>query len=311
MYFFIQKSKELQSRAEQFGIYFQDVYVNAMQEIQEKYSLPSLHEWGDGYCQGDATNDEIFELVQNINKIDGGDKPTIYFDENDENDGEFVTDVYEYLDKKLIDRIEYNIESQIKIFGDYEFTQYQFDEYKEIAENNISEFLNNEYYSEENTIGHGYSVYFLADEMEVFDHVESSSNWSVQRGNDARFQILHLNNYDNTFNGFSDFVSENLFKNIKQLFNNDTSEFVEYFKNYVESNEEDFFIDEENFLDDVKEIYKICSFNERMEMWEKLDNESIIEDFNNSARSEVIDSFIDDIKWNEIEIWFNAQFEQF
>ena len=100
MYFFIEKSRTLSARAEQFGIDYQDIYVSAMLEMQSEYSLPSLHEWGDGYCQGDATDEEIEELTNSLNISD---------------------DVYEYLDNKLLETIETQIESQIKKIGDKEY----------------------------------------------------------------------------------------------------------------------------------------------------------------------------------------------
>ena len=113
MYFFIAQSVSLKSKAESVELDFQEIYVSAMQEMQKEYSLPAVHEWGDGYTQGDASIEEIFDLVSNINSIEGGDEPSVYANLN-EDDATILTDIYEYLDKKLISKIEDSIESQIK-----------------------------------------------------------------------------------------------------------------------------------------------------------------------------------------------------
>src|SRR5690606_17770342 len=44
---------------------FNDIYVSALEEMYEKYNLPALQVWEDGYVQGEATNDECATLVEN------------------------------------------------------------------------------------------------------------------------------------------------------------------------------------------------------------------------------------------------------
>lgn len=141
MYFFIETSRNLSARAEQFELSYQYIYINAMQEMHDEYSLPVLHEWGDGYSQGDATNQDIIELAQNINKIENADEPTVYCEVDEYDEDSLLTDVYQYLDKKLIEKIETQVESQIIEFGDEEYSKAQFDAFKDKAEEVIKEHL--------------------------------------------------------------------------------------------------------------------------------------------------------------------------
>lgn len=299
MYFFIEQSLKAKTRAEQFEIDFQDIYVNSIEEMQAEYSLPSLHEWGDGYVQGDASNDEIFELFHNINKIEDGEEPTVFCEEDDENEGNLLTDIYEYLDKKLIAKIEDAIESQIITFGDDEYSSTQFDNFKEKAEEVIKELLKAEYYQSGGTIGHDYTVFLLADEMKAFEHVEVSSNWMFQEGNEARFCILHLNNYDKAFNDYSDLIGEESYSTTRD--NLGISD--EVVKAYLLEND----IEIEN--DEIKDSYKEMSYDARIDMWKEIASNGI-ESYDEWARGEAIDKIIEGIEWDEIESWFDAQFNQ-
>jgi hypothetical protein len=194
-----------------------------------------------------------------------------------------------------------------------EYSCSQFSAYKEEAEKIIKSFLTEEYYTSGGSqIGHDYSLFFLADEMTCFELIQASSNWSFQEGNDARFKIVHLNNYDKAFNDFSDFVSESRYTDIRSLFSNQESEIVDYLKENASFDEDDFFNNEEdpNPLDDIKTLYKSLSFEEKLEMWDSLDDEQVVEEFNKTARAEAIDSIIEAINWDEIESYFNEQFCQ-
>ena len=106
IYFFIEQSRRLAYKAEEKGLDYQDIYINAMQEMQEKYSLPSLNEWGDGYCKGDASLQELIELKDNINSINNNQK--IYLEIEDD---EIIDEnLFSYLDRQLIELIENKIE---------------------------------------------------------------------------------------------------------------------------------------------------------------------------------------------------------
>ncbi len=43
---------------------FEEIYLNQLQEIYDKYDLPALHEFGDGFVKGDATKEECDDLVK-------------------------------------------------------------------------------------------------------------------------------------------------------------------------------------------------------------------------------------------------------
>lgn len=162
------------------------------------------------------------------------------------------------------------IENQIRQFGDNEYTKEQFDDYKEEAESLIREHLEKEYYFSPGQIGHDYSVWFLANEMSAFEHIEASSNWTFQQSNEARFRIVHLNNYDEAFAECDyDLV----------VFDGERPD------NWDEFNH-----------------------NEKVE-WFKENYPQAIEECEAINRDEAIESIIDAIEWDEIEDWFNAQFE--
>lgn len=312
MYFFIESRIKLTSRAEQFDISYEDVYVKALQQMQEEYSLPALHEWGDGYCKGDASISQLVDLVKTINDIEGGDSPAVYLEEDIEDESNILTDIFVYLDKKLIEKIEAQIESQIVSFGeDNEYSSTQFEAYKESAEKLIRGFLTEEYYTSGGSqIGHDYSVFFLADDITCFEHVEASSNWMFQEANDARFRIVHLNNFDKAFSDFSDFVSENDFGQIYahlDVENNDVQMYLERIHGAFDNVELDDDID--NDYDTIESLYSDIEFAQKVKMWKTLDSNTV-DVFNSTSRSEVIDSIIEAINWDEIESYFDAQFCQ-
>lgn len=198
MYFFIEQSNQLKEKSDSLQLDYNDIYVQAMSEIAAKYSLPYLHEWGDGYCQGDATDDEIFELKNKINEIDGDEEPVVYAEYNDDED-DINTDIFTYLDKKLLEVIEEKIESLVKTFGEDNYTVEMWDDYKQKAEGVIRDLLNEEYYYSPTEIGQDWSLYFLADKMEAFEMIQASSNWTFEKANKSRFKISHLNNNDLPF----------------------------------------------------------------------------------------------------------------
>jgi len=284
MYFFIEKTRKMQNRCDNHGIDYNELYNKVIKDFYENYSLPAFHEWGDGFVQGDASDIELDEAIKNVMSVDNLTS---------------IDDFFVYLDKKFIEMIEDELENSIKEFGGIMFAKNQFIDYKETLENKIREFLEENYYDDGGVIGHDYSVFLYADEMELFEMVMPSSNWSFPDSNDARFRVVHLNNYEKAFNDFSDYVSENTFDRIKEFFNeNKDDEIIQFFKEVFE-------YDEEISLD---AHYKTLEFYEKMNLWETIfDNESI-EEYNKSQRSETIESIIENIEWGDIEEWFNEQF---
>lgn len=268
MYFFIEKSNQIKKRCENLDITFNDIYEAAVQAVYERYSLPALHTWEDGFTQGDATIEELIELKNAINQ-EAGDEPLVYFEIDDED--EINTDIYQFLDQKLIEVLEENMVSLIRKFGDEEYTKNSFDKYKDNAEALINEFLNKEYPFSPNPTGYDYSVFFLADEMRVFEMVQASSNWMFQTGNDARFRITHLNNYDSPF------------------------EECDYDLVVIEC-------ERPNAWDEM-------SYDEKKQWFEE-NLPRAIEECHNYNRDEQIQRIVDSVEWDEIEQWFNAQFNK-
>lgn len=269
MYFFIEKSNQISKRCENLDITYNDIYDVAVKRVYEKYSLPALHLWEGGFTKGEATIEELVELKNEINK-EGGDEPLVYFEIDEEDEIEINTDIYEFLDQKLVETMEEIVESLIRKFGDEEYSKNQFSQYKNCAEALIKEFLNKEYYSSPEPTGHDYSVFFLADEMRVFEMVQASSNWMFQTGNDARFRITHLNNFDNPFQE------------------------CDYDSVAIEG-------ERPHYWDEM-------SHNEKKQ-WIEENQPGAIEECHNYNRDYVIDSIIDSIEWKEIEQWFKNQFQ--
>lgn len=294
IYFFIEQSRRLAYKAEEKGLDYQDIYINAMQEMQEKYSLPSLNEWGDGYCKGDASLQELIELKDNINSINNNQE--IYLEIEDD---EIIDEnLFSYLDRQLIELIETKIDSYLVKFGENEYTKDQFQDYKEELETIIKDFLHKEYYMTGGVIGHDYSLYLLADDMVVFEMVHASSNWKFPNDNEQRFKIVHLNNYDSAFKDYTDLISENNFRVVVDNLGVTDNQISEYlYHNDIEL--EDI---------DIKETYSKMSYDEKVEMFDEIASEGIKE-YNSFMRNEAIDSIMDYIDWDEIENYFLSKFE--
>lgn len=212
MYFFIEQSNELNKQieklAEKTNYDTNQIWVDAQIAIQEKYTLPAFHILEDGYTQGDASDGEVFEAAEAINKIDyseeyaewsGDGHPVVTAELDEENEDEIITDIYEYLDKQLLEQAEIEISKVIKA----NWIQYY--------EDDIREFLEENYFNSGCEIGVDYSVWINTETGEIFEHTEASSNWQFQNSDENRKQVLHLSNYDKSFNDYTDLIAENDF----------------------------------------------------------------------------------------------------
>lgn len=103
MYFFIQRMHDAKRNLKYASI-FNGIYIKSMHELYDKYELPSLHLWEDGFCQGDASNNQCLELV----KI--GLASII--------DAEDNTFSFEKLDKEFADLIDSKIEDYNNSYND-------------------------------------------------------------------------------------------------------------------------------------------------------------------------------------------------
>ena len=110
MYFFTEKSRQLASEVENY----EDIYVSTVQDFYDKYQLPELHLWEDGFVRGDSSDEEIIESFQ---KIDSMEKESMtenhpfyhepiahaFYDE----DGDLqASDYFEWLDNKFLEMLE-------------------------------------------------------------------------------------------------------------------------------------------------------------------------------------------------------------
>lgn len=88
------------------NIKFDDIWNECHTELITKYSLPSFHLYEDGFQQGDATDEEVTELVTNINSIGGADT----VDESG---------IYGFLDRKFLEIISPKVDQLIKEYNEF------------------------------------------------------------------------------------------------------------------------------------------------------------------------------------------------
>ena len=91
---------------------FEEIYINASKKISADYDTAlSLHEGG--YSAGDANEDDLVQLKNKINAVEGSPVVDIWIDDEDQLNAD---EVFNYLNDKLIELIEEGIEELESIF---------------------------------------------------------------------------------------------------------------------------------------------------------------------------------------------------
>lgn len=109
MYFFIEQKDELirdlnkALSEDEFGV-VEEVWDNTNKSLYEKYSMPAIHLYEDGYNRGDATDEELIALAVRV-KEDGW-KDCYYNDEDDEA-------LFKSLDREFISVFEEKVKAEI------------------------------------------------------------------------------------------------------------------------------------------------------------------------------------------------------
>lgn len=123
-----ENSKEVYVNADSFNakLKFDDIWNDAHAELADRYSLPAFHLWESGFVQGDASDDDVFEAKDSINKIESLNdveclpstivEPAVHAEWN-EDESEIETDIYEFLDSELLKIVEPKTE---KLIEEYE-----------------------------------------------------------------------------------------------------------------------------------------------------------------------------------------------
>lgn len=178
------------------------IEINATQSIYNKYDLPTLFIEGEGvFRQGDATDQEIFDLVSNINDIVGDYEIDVFYNEGHEygdEEGDLnAEELFNFLQKEYWKVYEEELMKVVKSNW-IEFYKYE-----------IEEFLKENYPTSGGQFGFDYSIYINIESGEIFEKIEASSNWMFQYANEGRKLIFHADNYDITFTDFTDLVAEN------------------------------------------------------------------------------------------------------
>ncbi len=155
------------------------------QEFYKKYNLPALHLF-DGFYQGDATHEEITQIKDNLvsyeNVADEGEEPEYEYD-FDALDSQYAEDLEEY------------------------WLKYKKENWKELFENKIKDFLEENYPKDGENPGNDYSIWLDIESGEVFEMKQASGNWMFQEGR-ARVRITATENYDNFFDTVEDLIAE-------------------------------------------------------------------------------------------------------
>lgn len=168
------------------------IEIDAIQAVYDEYSLPALYV-EDKFHQGDATDEEIQNTIDEINKKYP--KMTKL---------ETPGDLFSFLDDEFIEK--YEIETLKVIKANWiEF-------YKE----EIEEFLKENYPTSGGQFGYDYSIYINIETGEIFEIIKASSNWMFANDDENRKLIFHADNYDNTFTDFTDLISENGAKTVSE-----------------------------------------------------------------------------------------------
>jgi hypothetical protein len=71
MYFFIEACRNLQATAALLEVELNEIYLSVAEKFYAKYSLPALGDFGDGFTQYDASDEEIEDLIQRLKKEEG------------------------------------------------------------------------------------------------------------------------------------------------------------------------------------------------------------------------------------------------
>lgn len=96
MYFYTQFSHTISQRfqaANKNGndVSHNDLYIDLLQEFYDKYELPALHHDGDGFRQGDASDEELVELAA-----------TLKIELNNEDEDDRFFPIFHFLDKEFM-----------------------------------------------------------------------------------------------------------------------------------------------------------------------------------------------------------------
>lgn len=108
MYFFIEQKDELirdlnkALSEDEFGV-VEEVWDNTNKSLYEKYNMPAVHLYEDGYSRGDATDEELVALAVRV-KEDGW--KDCYYNEDDET-------LFKSLDREFLSVFEDNVKAEI------------------------------------------------------------------------------------------------------------------------------------------------------------------------------------------------------
>lgn len=109
MYFFIEQKDELVRKLNEvlsendFDV-VDEIWDNTNIALREKYDMPAVYLWEDGYSRGDATDEELISLADRVKT--GGWKNCYYVGENDES-------LFNSIDREFISVFSERIEIEI------------------------------------------------------------------------------------------------------------------------------------------------------------------------------------------------------
>lgn len=181
------------------------IQQDAERSVYEKYELPAFFIENKGeFYQGDATDEEVYDVSRKINAMECSDKynpvPTVIVYYDDET-GELITnELFSFLKRAFLKEYQrLAIDAVVRNWKAY---------YKE----DIRDFLNENYPRIGDPVGYDYSVYIDIETGEIREVIYPSSNWMFSTYEENRKLIVHLENVDKPFLDHTDLIAEGDYK---------------------------------------------------------------------------------------------------
>lgn len=273
-------------------IYY-DIYNESVENMYVMYSLPPLQITEDGHHPGECTIDDLIAAVDNINQIDGGKKTVVSITIDELRSDGYHTDLFDYLNKVLLEMIDTLICQQIIEINHVEYTTNMFNDYYDNLESEIRWYLEQNYSKEPEIFMTAWYLYVSLDEMFMYEYYETD-----RMNNGNAIQLKKIKPGVEPFYTFESFVENSTLDKVRQHFEVEDSDILEYLLEV--SDEHDTIV--------LDSYYKL-TLEEKMEMWYNFDICNSIDDFNETSREEEIEKIINNIDREEVEQIFYSFFK--
>lgn len=222
--------------SEKMNIDVNELADNADVNVRERFNITEPINKFEAYYKGDADEEMLNDIAE----------------ENGLNDYE-----------ELLSMLDKGFKEEYEVLCEKARMEYLRQNWREYYEDEIREYLNENYYETGDVIGADYSLYINIEDGEITEIIEASSNWTFEHEDENRKLIVHLNNYDKPFSDWTDLVA-------------------------TESNK----VIEENLSIELPEDFDEMDFDEKIEWITDNADENDLYSYNKIMRAEAIDSII-------------------